>query len=344
MPKALITGVTGQDGAYLAYKLLGLGYDVWGTVRQGHPPSSTALDLFGITSKVHLLSVDFTNFQSLQNAVAVSLPDEIYNFAAQSSVALSFQEPLNTGEITGLGAVRLLQAIHEIQPNAKYFQASSSEIFGEASEVPQTESTPFSPRNPYGVAKVYAHWMTVNYREAYGLFACNGILFNHESPLRSERFVTRKICASVIKIKLGLQQELVLGNIDVERDWGFVGDYVEAIYQVLQQDTPNDYIISTGQTRSLREFIEHAFACVGLDYRDWVRIDPALYRPTEVGAVEGNASRAREVLGWKPQLSFEQLVEFLIGAEQERMLSKDQRVPLFPHELRNREALSNTSS
>lgn len=319
MPNALITGITGQDGAYLARLLIEKGYTVYGTVRIAARAEVSALAALGIVEDVRLLPVDFSDTRSLARVVEAAAPAEIYNLAAQSSVAQSFQEPTYTGDITGLGVARLLQAVREVQPEARFYQASSSEMYGQARETPQREETPFYPRSPYGAAKVYAHWMTVNYREAYGCHASSGILFNHESPLRPEQFVTRKVTSTVARIKHGLADSLSLGNLDVERDWGFAGDYVQAMWLMLQQEKPDDYIIATGKTHSLRQFVDLAFSCVGLDYRDYVRIDPAFFRPAEVNAVVGDNSKAYRQLGWSPTMDFEALVAFLMEAELRRV-------------------------
>lgn len=334
--RALITGITGQDGAYLSHYLLGLGYEVWGTTRYASWGHMGALETLGIAADVQVLPVDFESIPSLACAVQAAAPDEVYNLAAQSSVALSFEEPTQTGEVTGLGAARLLHALRQVKPDAHYYQASSSEVFGIAREVPQRETTPFYPRSPYGAAKSYAHWMTVNYRESYGIFACNGILFNHESPLRPEQFVTRKICAAAARIKMGMQSELTLGNIEVARDWGFAGDYVEAMHLMLQQSEADDFIIATGTTRLLRDFIDLAFSCVDLDYRDYIRTDMAFYRPAEVNAVVGDSSKAQAKLGWKPRVSFERLVEFLVEAELKRVQGQSDQINYFlPSSLRH---------
>jgi GDPmannose 4,6-dehydratase len=319
MPNALITGITGQDGAYLARLLLDKGYNVWGTVRHARHRLPGALEPLGIAEQVRLLPVDFESIPSLACAIEAAAPDEVYNLAAQSSVARSFDEPTGTGEVTGLGVARLLHALRDVQPGARFYQASSSEMYGMARETPQTEVTPFYPRSPYGAAKVYAHWMTVNYREAYDFHASCGILFNHESPLRPEHFVTRKVTTAVARIRHGRQDSLTLGNLDVERDWGFAGDYVEAMWLMLQQDTPDDYVISTGKTHSLREFVEGAFDCVGLKYEDYVEIDPRFFRPAEVRAVVGDNSKAMAKLDWCPRMSFSQLIEFLMEAELKRV-------------------------
>ena len=333
MPNALITGINGQDGAYLAHLLVARGYQVWGTMRYESwraAAPSRALTALGVADKVSLLPVDFESVPSLACAISAAQPDEIYNLAAQSSVAASFAEPTQTGEVTALGVARLLEAVRSIKPDAKFYQASSSEMFGVARETPQTETTPFYPRSPYGVAKVYAHWMTVNSREAYDVFACNGILFNHESPLRPDKFVTSKICRGAARIKCGLQNELVLGDLDVSRDWGFAGDYVEAMFLMLQQEAPDDYIVATGEVHSLRDFVAGAFACVDLDYRDYVSTDAAFFRPTEVNVVVGDAAKARRALGWTPTLGFGQLVEFLVDAEMLRARERDADVRYFP--------------
>ncbi len=342
MPNALITGIRGQDGAYLAKLLLDRGYAVWGAVRSqtassevsgelvGNDRASVqlpALEVLGIADQVRLVSVDYLQIDSLARVLDLSRPDELYNLAAQSSVARSFEAPTETGEVTGLGVARLLHAVRQVSPKTRFYQASSSEMFGRTRETPQNEGTPFYPRSPYGAAKVYAHCMTINYREAFGLFACNGILFNHESPLRPERFVTRKICEGVARIKMGQQSELVLGNIEVERDWGFAGDYVAAMHLMLQQKEASDFIIATGQTHSLRAFVERAFACAGLRFEDWVRVDTGLYRPSEVNTVVGDASRAHALLGWRPRVSFAELVEFLVEVELRR--ARGEAIPSY---------------
>lgn len=323
MPNALITGVTGQDGAYLARLLIEKGYTVYGTIRIAARAEVSALAALGVAGHVQLLPVDFSDTRSLACAVELAAPAEIYNLAAQSSVAQSFQEPTYTGDVTGLGVARLLQAMREVQPEARFYQASSSEMYGQARETPQREGTPFYPRSPYGAAKVYAHWMTVNYREAYGCHASSGILFNHESPLRPEQFVTRKVTSTVARIKHGLADSLKMGNLDVERDWGFAGDYVRAMWLILQQEQPEDYIIATGEAHSLRQFVDQAFSYVDLDYRDYVSIDPAFFRPAEVNAVIGDNSKARRQLDWAPTMNFEELVAFLMEAELRRVVSEE---------------------
>ena len=337
MPSALITGITGQDGAYLSQYLLGKGYEVWGTVRADTsrigitreiaPPCETnSLHVLGIAERVRWIATDYLEINSLARALDLSAPDEVYNLAAQSSVARSFDAPTETGEVTALSVARLLHALREVKPEARFFQASSSEMFGMARETPQTENTPFYPRSPYGVAKVYAHWMTVNYREAYNLHASCGILFNHESPLRPERFVTRKITQGVARIACGQQQTLELGNLDVQRDWGFAGDYVQAMHRMLQQDEPDDYILATGRTHSLRQWVQSAFECVGLDYEKYVRIDPRYLRPAEVDTVTGEPQKAREKLGWQAHMSFESLIAFLVEADLKRARGEAQSV------------------
>ena len=333
MPNALITGINGQDGAYLAHLLIGRGYNVWGAMRYeswNAATPSAALSALGVADQISLLPVDFESVPSLACAISAAQPDEIYNLAAQSSVAESFKEPTQTGEVTALGVARLLEAIRSIKPDARFYQAGSSEMFGIARETPQTETTPFYPRSPYGVAKLYAHWMTVNSREAYDVFACNGILFNHESPLRPEKFVTRKICAGVARIKAGLENELVLGNLDVSRDWGFAGDYVAAMWAMMQATSPDDYIVATGEVQTLRNFVEGAFAYVDLDWQDYVRIDPAFFRPTEVNVVVGDPTKAREKLGWQPSMNFAGLVEFLMEAEMHRVSGRLDQIRYYP--------------
>jgi len=349
MPNALITGIAGQDGAYLARLLLDKGYTVWGTVRSdaartgvtremcAHRESLEAaaqivpaLSALGIAQQVRLIGVDYLEINSLARAIDLSAPDQVYNLAAQSSVARSFEAPTETGEVTALGVARLLHALREVRPGARFYQASSSEMFGKARESPQTEETPFYPRSPYGAAKLYAHWMAVNYREAYGLHASCGILYNHESPLRPERFVTRKITQAVARIQAGQQDSVTLGDLSVRRDWGFAGDYVQAMWLMLQQDEPDDYIIATGQTHSLRRFTRLAFECAGLDWERHVRTDASLLRPSEVLAVEADNSKAERKLGWKPGVSFEQLVAFLVEADIRRVRGEEHLVRYTP--------------
>ena len=319
--RALITGITGQDGSYLAELLLEKGYEVVGMVRRSstvnferiaHLQDRLILDPY-------TASGDLLDEASLIAILREYRPSEVYNLAAQSFVQTSFRQPVLTGEITALGVTRLLDAIRIVDPEIRFYQASSSEMFGKVQEVPQTEATPFYPRSPYGVAKLYGHWITVNYRESYGLHASSGILFNHESPRRGLEFVTRKVSDGVARIKLGLATELVLGNIDAKRDWGFAGDYVRAMWLMLQQETPDDFVIATGETHSVRELCEAAFAHVGLDYERYVRTDPALVRPAEVDLLVGDASKARRELGWEPTVSFGELVAQMVDADVERL-------------------------
>jgi GDPmannose 4,6-dehydratase len=318
--KALITGITGQDGSYLAELLLAKGYAVYGVIRRSSSFNTGRIDRLYEDphvpeARLRLLFGDLNDASSLNRILRTIQPDEIYNLGAQSHVRVSFDIPEYTGEVTGLGTVRLLEAIRELGLRPKFYQASSSEMFGKVQEIPQRETTPFYPRSPYGAAKVYAHWITVNYREAYGLFACSGILFNHESPRRGETFVTRKITKAAARIKLGLQRELFLGNLEARRDWGFAGDYVEAMWLMLQAEQPDDYVIATGETHSVRDMLELAFETVGLDWRAHVKIDPRYYRPTEVDLLIGDATKARAKLGWKPTMSFHELVTMMVHAD-----------------------------
>jgi GDPmannose 4,6-dehydratase len=313
MPTALITGITGQDGSYLAELLLQKEYRVVGVVRRS---STTPYERIGhLVDKVELVSADLLDQTSLTDVVAEYHPDEIYNLAAQSFVATSWTQPVLTGEFTALGVTRMLEAMKKAAPKARFYQASSSEMFGKVVETPQRESTPFYPRSPYGVAKVYGHWITVNYRESFNLFAVSGILFNHESPRRGLEFVTRKVTDAVARIKLGLATELRLGSLDARRDWGFAGDYVEAMWLMLQQDAPVDYVIGTGHTCSVRDLCETAFGCVGLDYREFVKQDPKFFRPAEVDLLVADPSRARAELGWSPKVDFQGLIEMMVEAD-----------------------------
>jgi GDPmannose 4,6-dehydratase len=313
MPTALITGITGQDGSYLAEFLLTKGYKVAGVVRR---TSTTPYERIAhLLDRVDLISADLLDQHSLVEAVERSQPDEIYNLAAQSYVHASWSQPVLTGEYTALGVTRLLEAMRRAAPKSRFYQASSSEMFGKAVEVPQGEKTPFYPRSPYGVAKVYGHWITVNYRESFGLHTVSGILFNHESPRRGLEFVTRKITDAVARIKLGKARELTLGNMESRRDWGFAGDYVEAMWLMLQQDEPMDIVIGTGKTWSVREFCEAAFSVAGLDYRDYVVQDPSLIRPAEVDLLVADNSCARAHLNWEPRTSFHELVEMMVEAD-----------------------------
>jgi GDPmannose 4,6-dehydratase len=317
MPTALITGVTGQDGSYLAEFLLAKGYRVVGVVRR---TSHDSYERIGhLLDRVEIVAADLLDQHSLTMVLRDVEPDEVYNLAAQSFVPTSFTQPVLTGEFTALGVTRLLEAVRLARPAARFYQASSSEMFGKAMEVPQRESTSFHPRSPYGVAKVYGHWISVNYRESYGLYACSGILFNHESPRRGLEFVTRKISHGVAAIKLGRASELRLGNLDAQRDWGFAGDYVDAMWRMLQQPEPDDYVVGTGATHSVREFAEVAFAHVGLNWKDHVRVDPALVRPAEVDLLLADPAKARTRLGWEPKVGFHELVTMMVDADLERL-------------------------
>jgi GDPmannose 4,6-dehydratase len=321
---ALITGVTGQDGSYLAEFLLEKGYRVVGMVRR---TSTVNFDrIKHIQDQIEIVQGDLLDQSSLMEIIRAYQPDEVYNLAAQSFVPTSFSQPVLTGEFTALGVTRLLEAIRHVKPDARFYQASSSEMFGKVVEVPQRETTPFYPRSPYGVAKVYGHWITVNYRESYGMFACSGILFNHESPRRGLEFVTHKVTHAAARIKLGLQRELRLGNLEARRDWGYAGDYVRGMWLMLQQDQPDDYVLATGETHSVRELCEMAFGHVGLDWRDYVVVDPKHYRPAEVDLLVGDASKARRVLGWEPSVNFEQLVRMMVDADLQAL--QNQHVPL----------------
>jgi GDPmannose 4,6-dehydratase len=315
--RALITGITGQDGSYLAELLLAKGYDVYGLVRRS---STETLDrLEGVLSRIHLIGGDLMDPSSMLDALDAARPDEVYNLAAQSFVAESWHEPVYTGEITALSVTRLLETIRRAAPDARFYQASSSEMFGKVLETPQRETTPFHPRSPYGVAKVYGHFITVNYRESFGMHASSGILFNHESPRRGIEFVTRKITDGVARIKAGLQSELRLGNLDAQRDWGFAGDYVKAMWLMLQQDEPGDYVVATGETHSVQEFCEIAFGRAGLDWEKHVVVDERFVRPAEVDLLLGDPAKAREVLGWTPKVTFRGLVEMMVDADLERI-------------------------
>jgi GDPmannose 4,6-dehydratase len=311
--RALITGVTGQDGSYLAELLLGEGYEVIGMVRRSSTVNFERIA--AIQERLTLVQGDLVDEASMINILREHRPTEVYNLAAQSFVQTSWSQPVLTGETTALGVTRILDAIRIVDPEIRMYQASSSEMFGKVVEVPQRETTPFYPRSPYGVAKVYGHWITVNYRESYDLHASSGMLFNHESPRRGLEFVTRKISNGVARIKLGLVRELHLGNLDAQRDWGFAGDYVRAMHLMLQQDSPDDYVVATGETHSVRQFCELAFGHVGLDYEDHVVIDERFMRPAEVDFLVGDASKARKVLGWQPEVSFPQLVAMMVDAD-----------------------------
>jgi GDPmannose 4,6-dehydratase len=320
MKRALITGITGQDGSYLAELLLDKGYEVHGIIRRASTFNTARIDALyqdplvnGVRLFLHYGDIaDSTNLIKLVSRIR---PDEVYHLAAQSHVRVSFDIPEYTGDITGLGTVRILEAIRESGISTKFYQASSSEMFGQVQEIPQRETTPFYPRSPYAAAKVFAYWMTVNYRESYGMFACNGILFNHESPRRGETFVTRKITRAVAAIKAGLQDKLYLGNLDARRDWGYAPEYVEAMWLMLQQEAPDDYVIATGETHSVREFLEEAFSWAGLDWRRHVEVNSRYYRPSEVDMLVGDASKAKRVLGWQPTTGFQALVRLMVDAD-----------------------------
>jgi len=310
MKRALITGITGQDGSYLADFLLEKGYEVYGMVRRS---STTNYERIShIQDKLRLVQGDLLDQNSLMEALRLSDPDEVYNLGAQSFVPTSWNQPVLTGEFTGLGATRVLEAIRNVNPKIRFYQASSSEMFGKIQETPQNEKTPFYPRSPYGVAKVYAHWITVNYRESYGMFCCSGILFNHESPRRGLEFVSRKVTSAAVKIKLGLQKELRIGNLDVRRDWGFAGDYVDAMWRMLQQDKPDDYVIATGISHSVKDLIQIAFNHLGLDWKEYTVNDPKFFRPAEVDSLLGNSEKARKKLGWQPKITFEELIKMMV--------------------------------
>ena len=318
--KALITGITGQDGSYLAELLLEKGYDVHGIIRRSSSFNTQRIDhLYQDRHeddvRLTLHYGDLNDASSLNRIVEKVAPDEIYNLAAQSHVKVSFEVPEYTGEVTGLGTLRLLEAIRETEVPARFYQASSSELYGKVQEVPQSETTPFYPRSPYAVAKLYSFWIVVNYREGYGLHATNGILFNHESPRRGETFVTRKITRAVAAIKAGQQKKLYLGNLDAKRDWGFAGDYVEAQWRMLQQDAGDDFVVATGETHTVREFCDKAFGHVGLNYEDYVEVDPRYFRPTEVDLLIGDPAKAKQVLGWEPKVKFEELVTMMVDAD-----------------------------
>lgn len=309
MKKALITGITGQDGSFLAEFLLKKDYQVFGLERR--LSAQNRVNIKKIEDKINFISGDLTDQHSLTRAIETADPDEIYNLAAQSFVKASWEQPEYTGDVTGLGALRALEAIRQVNPKIKYYQASSSEMFGRVSGFPQNEETVFYPRSPYGVAKLYAHWITINYRESYNIFACSGILFNHESERRGLEFVTRKITNTAARIKFGLQDKLLLGNLDVKRDWGYAPDYVEAMWLMLQQEKPEDYVIATGETHSVREFVEEAFNFFGLDWQKYVGVDERFKRPAEVDLLIGNATKAKEKLGWIPKVGFKELIKIM---------------------------------
>jgi GDPmannose 4,6-dehydratase len=309
----LITGITGQDGSYLAELLLEKGYDVYGLIRRLSTPNVSRIE--SIIDRVILLEGDMTDQSSLNIAVQTAMPDEVYNLAAQSFVATSWNQPVLTGDVTGLGAVRMLEAVRHFSPDAKFYQASSSEMFGMADQSPQNEHTPFHPRSPYAVAKVYAYHATVNYRESYGLFCCNGICFNHESPRRGIEFVTRKITDGVARIHYGLTKELRLGSLDVKRDWGYAGDYVKSMWCMLQKEMPDDYVVATGENHSVKEFVQRAFDAADLKWEKYVKVDERFMRPADVPELRGDASKARQKLEWAPETSFEELVQMMVEAD-----------------------------
>lgn len=324
MKRALITGVTGQDGSYLAEFLLEKGYEVYGLRRRTSTPNFENVE--SIKDRIKWISGDLTDLASLIEAVRTSNPDEVYNLAAQSFVAASWPQPLATGQFTAIAVTNMLEAVRLIKPEAKFYQASSSEMFGKVVETPQKETTPFYPRSPYGVAKVYGHWITVNYRESFNMFACSGILFNHESPRRGLEFVTRKVTDGVARIKLGLQNELRMGNLDSLRDWGFAGDYVKAMWLMLQQEEPDDYVIATGEMHSVKELLEVAFSYVGLDYKDYVIIDPEFVRPAEVDLLLGDSSKAKEKLGWELEIGFKDLIHMMVDTDLLRLQQSHNKV------------------
>ncbi len=313
--KALITGITGQDGSYLAELLLGKGYEVYGLERRISCKNRKNIE--HLENRLKILSGDLLDQGSLIQVIQSVQPNEVYNLASQSFVGESWSQPVYTGDVTGLGVLRMLEAVRVVNPEIKFYQASSSEMFGKVKESPQNENTPFYPRSPYGVAKVYGHWATVNYRESYGMFACSGILFNHESPRRGHEFVTRKITHSVIRIKNGLQKEkLYLGNPEAKRDWGFAGDYVEAMWKMLQEKNPEDFVIATGENHSVKEFMEEAFSYAGLRWKDWVVFnDPRFIRPAEVDLLVGDYSKAKRILDWEPKVKFKELVRMMVDAD-----------------------------
>ncbi len=315
--KALITGITGQDGSYLAEFLLEKGYDVYGMIRRSSVENLYRIE--HIKDKINFVQADLLDQLSIVNAVREACPDEIYNLAAMSFVPTSWKQPVLTGEFTALGVTRMMEAIRHINKDIKFYQASSSEMFGKVREVPQNEQTPFYPRSPYGVAKAYGHYITVNYRESYDLFACCGILFNHESPRRGLEFVTKKVTDGVARIKLGLEDALYLGNLDSKRDWGYARDYIEAMWLMLQQDSPQDFVVSTDQTHTVKEWVQAAFSCLDLDWEKYVKIDERFMRPAEVDLLVGDSAKARKHLGWKPKVNFKQLVEIMVAHDYDRL-------------------------
>jgi len=328
MKKAVVTGITGQDGSYLAELLLKKGYEVYGIIRRSSSFHTGRIDHLykdpHEKPKLRLIYGDLTDGSDLSTAINNICPDEVYNLGAQSHVRVSFDMPIYTADVDALGTLRLLEAVRTMKNPARFYQASSSEMYGKVLETPQTEKTPFYPRSPYGCSKVYSFWQVINYREAYDMFACNGILFNHESPRRGETFVTRKITQAATRIKLGLQNKLYLGNLDAKRDWGFAGDYVEVMWLMLQQDRPDDYVIATGQTHSVREFLDEVFGCLDLDWNEYVEIDPRYFRPTEVDFLLGDSSKAQKELNWKPKITFKKLAQMMTDADMK--LAKKEKI------------------
>ena len=328
MKKALITGITGQEGSYLTELLLDKGYEVYGLVRRSSSFNTERIDHLYVdpheNPRLKLIYSDLTDGGNLSSVIYDVDPDEIYNLAAQSHVRVSFDQPIYTVNVDGLGTLRLLEAVRKMPRPAKFYQASSSEMYGKVVETPQKETTPFYPRSPYGCAKLYSYWQTVNHRESYGMFTCNGILFNHESPRRGETFVTRKITRAATRIKVGLQEKLFLGNIEAKRDWGFAGDYVEAMWLMMQQDEPGDYVVATGKTYAVREFLDEVFGYLDLDWKEYIEIDPRYYRPAEVDILLGDASKARKVLKWEPKVDLEELARMMTDSDME--LAKNERI------------------
>jgi len=320
MKRAFITGITGQDGSYLAELLLSKEYEVYGMVRRSSTPNRSNID--HLRGQIHLVYGDMTDGSGLSSLLKEIQPDEVYNLAAQSQVRISFDQPVYSVHVGALGTLMLLEAVRGCGKPVRFYQAASSEMFGKVCEIPQSEITPFHPRSPYACAKVYSYWQTINYREAYDMFACNGILFNHESKRRSESFVTRKITKAAAWIKNGMQNKLTLGNIEAKRDWGFSGDYVEAMWLMLQQDKPDDYVIATGECHSVREFLDEAFGYLDLDWEQYVKIDPYYFRPSEVELLQGDSRKARRILGWTPKVSFKELVRMMVDADMERISSQ----------------------
>jgi GDPmannose 4,6-dehydratase len=317
MKKALITGITGQDGPYLAKLLIEKGYKVFGGYRRSSTRNFWRLHYLDVKKDITLVPFDLLDQTSIMSAIKECEPDEIYNLASQSFVGVSFEQAITTGEISGLGVTRILDSIRLINPKIKFYQASTSEMFGNAPQ-PQSENTPFEPASPYAAAKLYGHWVNKNYREGYKMFTCNGILFNHESPIRGIEFVTKKITDGVARIKMGYNNELFLGNLEAKRDWGFAGDYVEAMWMMLQHDNPDDYVVATGESHSVREFCEEAFSAVGLDYKKYVKTDKQFYRPVDVNYLLGDPTKIKKILGWKPKISFKELVKMMVEADLEK--------------------------